>query len=327
MDTARKDGISRRDLLVTGTITGLASVLTGSPSAAQTGAMADEKMPVKWTASADDGSPVSFKQLEQLHYGQRPPPAGVLAATDPGEKIPGKREYASWRFRNCANPVMVNKWHQQVQAYGPASAAKQVELTAHDAQGGILSQYQLTGCVPIEVSNKGPNTSLITTTAVRGVRLVCRRAEPQSLGSSAPRRISGARFALELFGEVVAEFLEVVEIIRDIDEEDAFSKDASDDPPLSEEPGKGRSLRLKLGKGRDFDHFIWKWLQDARTLSMQEVRRALQLVLYDAYGNVNARYHCANAWPDHVEVGSKVLSDSQTLYNVLTISCDSIVQD
>lgn len=160
--------------------------------------------------------------------------------------------------------------------------------------------------------------ALLGTAAAGGLAIVAGAlaSSPESAAAAPPPTgaLTPARFSLQIDGQEVGAFTELLGIQSEIEPTDFAS---GSEIIFKRLPGKQKTPTVILRRGFGQSDAVWDWHQSVLQGAIT-ARKSASLVMYDSSGKPVARYHLENAWPSKivvgpVEDGSAALAETVTL--------------
>lgn len=133
--------------------------------------------------------------------------------------------------------------------------------------------------------------------------------------------ITAARFSITIDGYEIASFSELQGIKTEIKTVD-FVESGEKGIIQAKMPGNPELASLTFKRGQNNSLEMWAWHEAARFGQMDQARKSCSLVMYDASGKPQARYHLENAWPSKIEIGALKAGSNEVLMESVTLVCD-----
>jgi phage tail-like protein len=133
--------------------------------------------------------------------------------------------------------------------------------------------------------------------------------------------ITAARFSLTVDGETIASFSELNGIKTEIKSTE-FVESSENGLIQMNIPANPVMAEISFKRGQTADNKMWLWHEAARAGQMAAARKSATLYMFDAAGEVVAKYNLENAWPAKIELAGLRAGSADVLTETIVLKCD-----
>jgi phage tail-like protein len=133
--------------------------------------------------------------------------------------------------------------------------------------------------------------------------------------------ITAARFSLTVDGETIASFSELNGIKTEIKSTE-FIESGEKGLIQMNIPANPVMAEISFKRGQTKDNKMWVWHEAARRGEMGAARKSATLYMFDAAGEVVAKYTLEHAWPAKIELAALRAGSADVLTETIVLKCD-----
>jgi phage tail-like protein len=136
--------------------------------------------------------------------------------------------------------------------------------------------------------------------------------------------LAGYSYAIEIDGQVIAQFSEVSGIKAEVQAIEYRYNKPGGLPVLKWLPGAQKFGDIQLKRGTTQSTDMWKWFQQVQKGDIDTARKHGSIVLYDYKRGEIARFNFQNGWPSAIEVSNLKAGGNDINMESVTIKHEGI---